>query len=210
MTSDVSRFSKLYIALKFRLKGLGFYEAMDALELAKDIHDGLRKDGKTPEFQHQLSIAHHAMTLKGVDDLESLIIEILLHDTDEDYPHRIPTGRLDRFKPHVRYGIRLLNKHTHASLEDYFTELAGDMIASMAKGLDRVNNFQTMISGGFSHEKQKKYCHEVITYFLPMLKQARKNFPRQMDAYYQIEFMLKSQLELIQLYISLKEDNGLV
>ena len=75
------KFSKLYIAIKFRLYGMGFFKALVALEKGRDIHDGFRKDGKTPEYQHQLEIALFILTLKDVQDLEGAIICALLHDT---------------------------------------------------------------------------------------------------------------------------------
>ena len=50
----MSKFSKLYIALKFRLHGMGYFKAMQALEKGREIHDSIRKDGVTPEYQHQL------------------------------------------------------------------------------------------------------------------------------------------------------------
>jgi (p)ppGpp synthase/HD superfamily hydrolase len=197
-----TRFDKLYISLKFRLKGMGFYLAMDALEFAKDIHNGFRKDGNTPEFQHQLEIAHYIMTLKDVQDLEGSIIVALLHDTDEDNPNDIPLGKLESYGAERAKAIRMLNKHTHKDYDEYFGSLAGNMLASLVKGVDRINNFQSMNRGKFTIEKQIKYAHEVVHYFLPMLKRARKSFPRQMDAYYNIENMLKSQHELVTLFIN--------
>lgn len=195
------RFSKLYIALKFRLKGMGFYEAMRALEIARDIHDGFRKDGKTPEFQHQLEIAHYILCLKDVENLEKVIIAALFHDTDEDYPFDIEPVVLASFGDDVYEAVRLLNKHRSSNLEEYFRRIAACPIASIVKGCDRVNNFQSMNRGKFTLEKQEKYAFEVANYFLPMLKRARKNFPRQMDAFYAIEHMLKSQHELVLLII---------
>lgn len=200
-------FSKLYIALKFRLKGMGYYKAMNALELAKNIHDGLRKDGKTPEFQHQLEIALYIMTLKDVQDLEGAIIAALLHDTDEDYPHELSRDDLFQFEAERAEAIMRLNKHRSKTLPEYFDVLAGDLIASLVKGVDRVNNFQSMNRGKFTLAKQAKYAEEIIIYFLPMLKKARKNFPQQMDAYYNIENMLKSQYELIQLFLNASNEN---
>ncbi len=200
------KFSKLYIALKFRLKGMGYYRALHALELAKKIHDGLRKDGVTPEFQHQVEIALYILTLKDVKDLEGTLITALLHDTPEDEPHRL-AKELDFKTLDNEYGcsvarsIAMLNKHSSVTSDIYFEVLSTDLRASLVKGVDRINNFQSMNRGKFTLEKQVKYSDEVTFRFLPMLKTARKNFPEQMDAYYNIENMLKSQHELIQLFI---------
>jgi (p)ppGpp synthase/HD superfamily hydrolase len=197
----MNKFSKLYIALKFRLKGMAFYDALDALEFALGVHVGFRKDGITPSFQHQLEIAHFILTLKDVQDLEGAIIVALLHDTDEDNPHDIPLGKLESYGHERAKAIRLLNKHSHISPKACFEAMGANMLASLVKGADRINNFQSMNRGNFSIEKQIAYDDEVITLFLPMLKKSRKLFPRQMDAYYNIENMLKSQHELIQLFI---------
>jgi (p)ppGpp synthase/HD superfamily hydrolase len=192
------KFSKLYIALKFRMHGSKFFKGMEALEYGRKIHAGTRKDGITPEFQHQLEIAKYLTTLSGsVPDLEGLIITALLHDTDEDYPFQIPFGKLESFGEERAKSIMLLNKHRHLSMEEYFAALALDARAALVKGADRINNFQSMKRGNFSLEKQDRYAAEVRDYFLPMLKEARKNFPEYMDAFYNIETILKFQYELI-------------
>ena len=198
------KFSKLYIALKFRLKGEKMYDALRALELAKDIHTGFRKDGVTPSFQHQIEIALFIFTLKGLEDLEGAIICALFHDTDEDYPHQIPSGTLESFGPERMKTIRLLNKHTHSSMEECLVALGDDLNGSIVKGCDRINNFQSMRRGKFSLEKIIKYRDEVVKWFMEMLKNARKTFPKQMDAFYGIETMLKFQTEFVDFMI---EDN---
>lgn len=198
----MDKFSKLYIALKFRLKGAGFYQAMDALEFAREIHNGFRKDGLTPEFQHQLEIAHYVLTLKDINDLEGAIIVSLLHDTDEDNPNDIPLGKLESYGTERATAIRLLNKHRADSTAEYFSGLATNVLAALVKGADRINNFQSMNRGKFTIEKQIRYAAEVAEHFLPMLKIARKKYPQHMDAFYNIEFILKSQHELITLFIN--------
>lgn len=201
------KFTKLYITLKFRLHGMGFFKAIEALELGRSIHDGWRKDGKTPEYQHQLEIALYLLTLKDAQDLEKVIICALLHDVLEDYPDKIVEGKsldtyiLFTFGDDVRKVLWLLDKNRWSNLETYFEGLAMDPVGSIVKLADRVNNFQSMNRGKFTIEKQRKYAKEVEDHFLPMAKKARKRFPRQMDAYYNVETMLKHQLELVHLFI---------
>jgi len=195
------RFDKLYIALKFRLHGMGYFKALNALEIAKEIHDGYRKDGKTPEFQHQLEIALYIMTLKDIEQLEDTIIVALLHDTDEDYPHDLSHEQKQQFDGFSIQRIEMLNKHRAVSMEEYFRMIGNDRVCSLVKGVDRINNFQSM-HGAFTIEKQIKYAVEVKEFFLPMLKRARKKYPKQMDAYYNIENMLKSQYQLVTLFIN--------
>lgn len=52
-------YQRLFIAMRYWLIGVSkndkqYEPALEALEYAKHIHIGLRKDGKTPEFQHQI------------------------------------------------------------------------------------------------------------------------------------------------------------
>lgn len=198
-----TKFSKLYISLKNRLYGLGYYNAMKALEKGREIHDGWRKDGETPEYQHQLEIALFLLTLKGIKNIENVIICALLHDTLEDYPDKIDAKWIiENFGNDNYQTLKNLNKHNFKNYEDYFGTLEKDINGSLVKLGDRINNVQSMNSGKFSIEKQQKYINEVEEYFLPMAKKARKNFPEQMDAYYNMEIMLKSQKELVQLFIN--------
>lgn len=202
-----TKYSKLYISVKFRLHGLSFFRALEALEMGKNIHNGFRKDGVTPEFQHQLEITLFIMTLKDIQNLEDCIICALLHDGPEDYPHEFPGGEMiNRFGHSVWNTLQFLDKN-RVSESMYFVNLGNDLNGSIVKLCDRINNFQSMNRGKFTIEKQMRYRDEVVNHFLPMAKQARKNFPRQMDAYYNIETMLKNQLELINLFIEAKKEN---
>lgn len=202
MTTE--KFSKLYISLKFRLFGMGYIRALKFLEFCAEYHNGTRKDGVTPEFQHQLEIALFIMTLKGISDLENTLICALGHDLLEDYEDIVDTNIVKRLVGVENYCI-LQKLDKHFNKDHYFESLATCPIGSIVKLADRINNFQSMNRGKFTIEKQKAYAEEVKTQFLPMAKTARKMFPEQMDAYYNIETMLKNQLELINLFIDAKK-----
>lgn len=203
------KFSKLYIALKYRLLGMGYFKALVALEKGREIHDGFRKDGVTPEYQHQLEIALYVLTLKGITQLEEVIVCALLHDTLEDYPERVNQSWIvSNFGTEVLKTLQYLDKTQWKDYPLYFSNLSQDRNGSIVKLSDRINNFQSMNRGKFTIEKQKKYAQEVKEYFLPMSKKARKLFPEQMDAYFNIETMLKNQYELIELFINKGNDNG--
>ncbi len=200
----MTRFSKLYIALKFRCLGLGYDQALKALEKARVIHDGMRKDNVTPEFQHQIEIALHIFTLSGVRERQAAIVCALLHDTPEDYPDAVPREWfVENFGGDNWRRLQWLNKNLWKDSDTYFYQLSDDPIAALVKGADRVNNFQSMLRGNFSVDKQARYAQEVADYFLPMLKAARKKFPDYIDAFYSLEFMLKSQLEFVLAYVEL-------
>lgn len=193
-----NRFSKLYAMLKGFAMGRGYTRLLHAIEEGRRMHGGFRKDGVTPSFQHQLEIAHFLTTLHGVDNLEDVLIVAILHDSDEDEAIKFNNSRLlGIIGPTCTESIYRLNKHRAVDLQSCFDELAMDPLASLAKGADRINNMATMVTGGFMLFKQESYAREVGTYFLPMLKEARKNFPSQTFAYYNIETVLKIQMNAV-------------
>jgi (p)ppGpp synthase/HD superfamily hydrolase len=195
----LAAFEKRKLALKFYLLGRNYYKALEAFNFAEQHHTGLRKDGVTPEFQHQIDIALYLTTLKDVQDEETTLAAALLHDVMEDYA--VSHEEMER-----RFGLRLTEivwrltkkyKGVEKDLPAYFEEISNDPVASLVKGADRIHNVQSMV-GVFTVEHQKHYVDEVKTYFLPMLKRAKKSFPRQSPAYFNIEHLLKSQLRFLE------------
>src|SRR3569832_2750771 len=76
---------KVRITLRSFLLGRRFYRALEAFDYAEKLHTGTRKDGVTPSFHHQISIANYIMTLPLEDDAMELAITLaFLHDTPED------------------------------------------------------------------------------------------------------------------------------
>jgi len=194
----MEKYNKIKISIEGWLLGRGYYNALAAFEFAKKFHIGFRKDAITPEFQHQLEIAFFIMDL-NIPDMENIIASVFLHDVSEDYGvgfEEIET----KFGPNVRRMVYLLTKKyrgTKKTPVEYFTEIALDRGASLIKGADRINNVNSMI-GVFSVEKQKAYIKEVEEHILPMLKQARKNFPELSGAYHTIKYVLETQIRLIK------------
>ena len=80
-----NNFEKMRIALRYWLYGKGYKKASCAMEFARMYHTGTRKDGTTPEFHHQISVASYIRTLSGIRDLEATLSVALLHDVVEDY-----------------------------------------------------------------------------------------------------------------------------
>ena len=189
------RYQKLEISLRYYLKGAKHFTALKAMDFASKWHRGTRKDGVTPEFQHQIEIALYCITLKSLRDEQAVITAALLHDTLEDYPES-EASMMEEFDSQTIHNCRLLNKNSKTT-ENYFKLIAMNPVTSIVKGADRVHNVNSMV-GVFSKEKQKKYIAEVKEHFLPMLKTARKNFPDQLDAYFNIMHMLRSQVNLIE------------
>ena len=193
-------FQKREISLRYWLQGARYYKALNALEWAKRYHTGTRKDGVTPEIDHQISIAHYVRTLH--DQLtfpEDTLIAVLLHDVREDYG--VSDQELEReFGVRVSRAVDAVTKTFRGEARDaheLFARMAQDPIASVVKGADRIHNLNSIV-GVFSPDKQQAYVQEAETYFFPMLKQARRLHPQQEPVYENIKHMLRSQVTLIK------------
>jgi len=202
--SDLSRYEKLSIALKHYLYGRTYFKAMEALQFGKQKHDGTRKDGVTPEVQHQIEIALYITTLKGVRDEESTLIVALLHDIIEDTDVNRETVA-SRFGKAIGDGVWAISKKINGvpKYPDpngdllYYNDCARDLYASVVKPADRIHNNNSM-AGVFTLEKQKSYIMEVERHFLPMIKVSEGLFPDQFPAYMNAKHMLKSQAALVR------------
>lgn len=193
-------FQKREISLRYWLQGARYYKALTALEWAKRYHTGTRKDGETPEIDHQISIAHYVRTLH--DQLtfpEDTLVTVLLHDVREDYG--VSDQELEReFGVRVSRAVDAVTKTFRGEVRDahaLFARMAQDPIASVVKGADRIHNLNSMV-GVFSVDKQQAYVQEAETYFFPMLKQARRLHPQQEPVYENIKYMIRSQVTLIK------------
>lgn len=193
----MNEYDKKKLSLRYWLLGKEYYTAVEALEYAASFHTGTRKDGVTPEFQHQIEIAHYVRTL-NVQYPELTIAACLLHDVREDYG--VQDAELRR-----RFGDTLTNEciildKNGKTKDAYYGGCSSSVISSIAKGADRIHNLQSM-AGVFTHEKQQRYVNEVRDHFFPMLKAARRLFPRQESAYENIKHLLTSQIQLIEAVI---------
>ncbi len=191
-------YEKLRSALRYWLYGKGYHKAVKAMEYAAKYHKGLRKDGVTPEFYHQLCIAGYVRTLHLIYSEETMATAFL-HDLIEDYD--ISASELERqFGKEIAFPVSLLSKRRDGyTIENtpYYLNICNDPIASVVKGADRIHNFQTMI-GVFDITKQKEYIEDCKVGLLPMLKKARRKFPEQEPAYENIKHALLSQIDLIE------------
>lgn len=196
--------AKALIALRYWFHGKEYFIALEAMEFASHYHTGLRKDGKTPEFHHQVAIAMFLRTLeKGLLYPQDTLTAAILHDVVEDY--QVPVAEIKRmFGDTIAVAVNCLSKEADGikkSEADYYAYIAANPIASVVKGADRINNVQTM-PGVFSQEKQRRYVAETRVFVLPMLKAARRRFPVQEAAYENIKHLLLSQLSIIDLMLA--------
>ena len=190
------RYQKLFIALRYYLQGAGYIKALKAFDYGRRIHTGTRKDGTTPEYQHQVEIALYITTLRDVMHEEACIAVSLLHDAPEDYDSVTRDDIAKITDQNIADCCMLLNKNGK-NIDNYFGDISNNPIASIVKGADRVHNVNSM-RGVFSPEKQQKYLQEVEKNFLPMLKNARNKFPEQTRAYFNIEHMLRSMVHMLK------------
>lgn len=198
------RYTKKLLTLRSNLTGARYFNALSALEFALRYHTGTRKDGVTPEFQHQVEIALYVLTLPDLQHREEAIATIFLHDVREDYG--VSDGEIQElfndlaFAGRVAHAVDCMTKEFRGVKRDeveVFQAISQDAIASIAKGADRVHNLNSML-GVFTVKKQREYVDEVVVHFLPMLKRARRLFPHQVLAYENIKFVLETQIAMIR------------
>lgn len=199
----LAKYQKVSITLKSYLKGKGFNKALEAFEFGRENHSklgtGFRKDGITPNFQHQIEICLFLTTLKEVADEETVIIAGLLHDVRED-AHIEDEVIAHKFGRKAADAVEKLTKEFKGikkSPESYFDILATCPIASLVKLADRIHNFSSMV-GVFTIPKQEHYVFEVKEYFLPLVKKARNNFPHQHMSYHAMGTFLKCMCKPIE------------
>jgi hypothetical protein len=156
---------------------------------------GLRKDGRTPEFQHQLEIALLLTTLPNLRYPAETLTVALLHDVLEDYVGQ-EEYILKTFGESVYRRAQILNKyHPDGTEKDkalYFDECANDPVTSIVKGGDNSHNQSTM-HGVFPLAKVFHHIKRCADYILPMLKTGRRAFPDQNEAYENLKFILRNQ-----------------
>ena len=200
----MSNFEKMKISLRYWLLGMSnsdqsYLKCVDAFEFAQKFHTGVRKDGFTPEFEHQLVIALYIRTLiKNLEFPSETICVSLLHDVSEDYNVSYEE-LLELFGYRIASSIEKLTKVFRGIKKnegEYFRIISECPISSIAKGADRIHNLQTMM-GAFTQEKQKSYVKEAMDHIIPSLKVARRNFPKQELAYENIKLVMNSQIQLI-------------
>jgi (p)ppGpp synthase/HD superfamily hydrolase len=198
--AHTTEYEKSFTSLRHWLLGKEYFMPAEALQFAREWHTGKRKDGVTPEDDHQLQVTQYIRTLHSLLLYpQESIAAALLHDLVEDKPVSIEEIRR-LFGDRVGNSVWLLSKvrdGARRSDEEYYSGMANDPIASVVKGSDRIHNSQTMI-GVFTPAKQLEYMDETRKFLLPMLKKARRRFPQQHAVYMNTKLILVSQIQLIE------------
>lgn len=208
--SDIEeRHRKQVAAMRVWLESRGYFTALKAFELVRKLEQGFRKDGKTPKFDHQLSIAQLICTFVPRDSRqgnghlihpEETIAVCFLHDVLEDHKEWTVARLEAYFGKLIADAVWLLSKKMPGLKKEavlYFGELGTCPIASIVKPADRCHNLQTM-QGVFTYEKQRLYIEEVEERFYPFIKTARRDFPQQYQAYANLLILMRCQCSLIR------------
>jgi len=198
-----TQFDKLRISMKYYLIGRNYHTALKAYEFGREFHDGMRKDKITPEYQHQLEIAHFLRLFDDSPAFEPVLSASFLHDVREDF-HISKEELIAKFGQQAYDIIWFMTKKYRKDKitnEEYYRTLADNRDAALLKGVDRINNIKSMASA-FSLQKQLSYIEETEQYVLPMLKRARVLYPEYEVKFEHIKFVLQNIIEPIRTNIN--------
>ena len=84
-----------------------------------------------------------------------------------------------------------------AEKESRFRAMSESPVASVGKAIDRVHNVVSMV-GVFTPEKVARYIAESEDLVLPMMKAARRRFPRQIPVYEISKLMISTHIHNIR------------
>lgn len=204
-------FENRVVSLDRWLKNNGYYHALNSMHYNKKLFTGFRKDGVTPNFDHHICQAQYLLSFH--DKLlypQETLCTVMFHDSMED--KNITFKDIESVIQSKKIAKRVcdstwrLTKKYEGEIfnpKKVFKNISSCPIASVVKGADRINNFQTVIDV-FTKEKQIKYIQEAEDYFFPMLYHAQDVYPSQYDIYQNIISFLDTQIKLIKLTLKLK------
>lgn len=190
----------MFTYLRGRLDGPGFAQSRIALVFARKAHAGQTRKGGAPYIVHPLSMACDAIACKGATD--EIIATILLHDVCEDC--NIPLSALP-VNDVVRQGVKLMTIRPFQGEEKietkrrYFNELLDSKEAVICKAFDRYVNLNDA-EGALSEEAIVKNIRETHEFLMPVLKEAKYQYPELSDMMHTIRTALKRTLVMMARY----------
>lgn len=207
MTVTQAEYQKQITVMRTFLQAKDYHVALAAMEFAMKYHNGVRLDGVSPEFSHQMFIAMYILSISPLlMHPEETIAAVFLHDVCEDFD--VTYDEIERlFGKLIRVAVELLTKKkdgVRVPDDVYYKRMAGNAIASIVKGVDRAHNIHTMHGADWTVEKQQEYLDFVFERVLPMLKKARKTFTPQRLAYENVKAVLLMQARPVQLLLDLR------
>ncbi len=203
----IKRAEKAILTLRYRLLGAAHENpdwllALDALEFSREAHQGMTRDDQiTPYIFHPVEAALYVLTLHAslaqpVQTVAATLLHDVLEDCDVKHAQLQERFGKDVAQAVLRVSKPRLTEGRTLDLAQHFSWMALCPIASIVKGADRVNNQGTL--GEQNPGRQMRKVDETETYVLPMLKEARRRFPRQELAYENIKLMLRNQIALVR------------
>lgn len=193
-------FEKMFTYLRGRLDGPGFEQSQAALAFAWKAHAGqIRKNG-APYIVHPLAMACDAIACKGATD--EIVATILLHDVCEDC--NIPLSALP-VNETVRHGVKMMTIRPFQGEEKvetkrrYFHELLDSKEAIICKAFDRYANLNDA-EGALSEEAIVKNIVETHELLMPVLKEAKYEYPELSDMLHTVRTMLKRTVRMMAFY----------
>lgn len=130
-----------------------------SLALAAEYHKYQQYDTK-PYLYHLLNVWYEAEQFCNKNNIKDMEMDIVLsvaalHDIIEDTP--IDINKIKEINKEVYISVELLTKKE--SLNNYYTEISKNKIASIVKLCDRICNVKESINNRNYH-KLKKYINE--------------------------------------------------
>lgn len=190
----------MFTYLRGRLDGPGFEQSQAALVFARKAHKGqVRKNG-TPYIVHPLSMACEAIACKGATD--EIVATILLHDVCEDCS--VPLSALP-VNDVVRHGVKLMTirpfdgEEKMETKRKYYHELLDSREAIVCKAFDRYANLNDA-EGALSEEAIVKNIRETHELLMPVLKEAKYEYPELSDMLHIVRTSLKNTVKMMARY----------
>lgn len=191
---------KMYTYLKGYAMGLEWTDTLAALAFARAAHkDQLRKSGE-PYIVHPLTVACHAVTLNLKED--SLVAAAILHDVPEDCNCKWEDLPVSGYTKDV---VRRLTHVKGDPLASYYREIGENRTSAMVKLLDRCDNVSTM-AGVFSEEKIHQYIQETREFVLPLLRQAKDQWPEESNALFVLKYHIHSVIDGLEVCLNTKKN----
>ena len=190
----------MFTYLRGRLDGPGFEQSQAALVFARKAHAGQMRKNGLPYIVHPLSMACDAIACKGATD--EIIATILLHDVCEDC--NIPLSALP-VNEVVRQGVKLMTIRPFQGEEKletkrrYFHELLDSREAIICKAFDRYANLNDA-EGALTEDAIVKNIRETHELLMPVLKEAKYEYPELSDMLHTIRTALKRTVKLMARY----------
>ena len=182
--------------------GLEWTDTLAALAFARAAHkDQLRKSGE-PYIVHPLTVACHAVTLNLKED--SLVAAAILHDVPEDCNCKWEDLPVSGYTKDV---VRRLTHVKGDPLASYYREIGENRTSAMVKLLDRCDNVSTM-AGVFSEEKIHQYIQETREFVLPLLRQAKDQWPEESNALFVLKYHIHSVIDGLEVCLNTKKNAG--